>query len=221
MTLIVHGSSLSPFVRKVCVVLAEKGADYEMKNPPFPLPPEWVEMHPLRRMPVLQDTSRPEPNLIPDSSVICDYLENTLPGPSLIPADTWDRARALWFEEYADAGLFPHFGPGLFRQRVLSRLLGFDCDESSVRETVDVNLPPLFDYLEAQIGDREFLVADAFSIADIAVASPFVNFEHAGERLDAARWPALAGYLERIHARPSFAALIGRERKFLARLSAG
>jgi glutathione S-transferase len=44
------------------------------------------------------------------------------------------------------------------------------------------------------------------------VGSIFVNFGHAGEKVDAKRWPRLAAYLERIHARPSFKALIEEER---------
>jgi glutathione S-transferase len=48
-------------------------------------------------------------------------------------------------------------------------------------------------------------------IADLAVASPFVNYAHAGEAVDAKRWPQLAAYLKRVHSRPSFKALIEEE----------
>ncbi len=46
-----------------------------------------------------------------------------------------------------------------------------------------------------------------------AVASPFVNFGHAGETVDTKRWPRLTAYLQRVHARPSFKALIEEERQ--------
>jgi glutathione S-transferase len=45
------------------------------------------------------------------------------------------------------------------------------------------------------------------------VASPFVNLGHAGESVDARRWPRLSAYLQRVHARPSFKALIEEERQ--------
>ena len=67
--------------------------------------------------------------------------------------------------------------------------------------------------------DRQFLVGDSLTLADLAVASPLVNYGHAGETLDAARWPSLAAWLARILARPSFAPMIERERRFLARLA--
>lgn len=60
------------------------------------------------------------------------------------------------------------------------------------------------------------IVAGRFSVADIAVASPFVNLMHGGERVDASRWPKLAAYLEAVHARPSFRALIEEETQALA-----
>ena len=82
-----------------------------------------------------------------------------------------------------------------------------------MRNKIDVEAPKVFDWLESQIGDREWLVGTRFGIADIAMASPFVNFGHAGESVDAKRWPRLAAYLQRVHARPSFKALIEEERQ--------
>ncbi len=47
-----------------------------------------------------------------------------------------------------------------------------------------------------------------------------VNFEHAGETPDSERWPKLAGYVTRIHARPSFKACLDEERPAVARFRA-
>ena len=49
-----------------------------------------------------------------------------------------------------------------------------------------------------------------------AVCPPLVNYQHGGEKIAAARWPKLAAYVERVHARPSFKAVIEEERKALA-----
>jgi glutathione S-transferase len=48
----------------------------------------------------------------------------------------------------------------------------------------------------------------------------FVNFELAGETVDAARWPKLAAYVKRIHARPSFQDGIVKQTAFVKRLNA-
>ena len=131
MALVVYGSSLSPFVRKVRVVLAEKGLSYEHQQiNPF-APPDWfLEISPLKRIPVLRDTDEPEPNTLPDSSVICAYLEAKYPQPALYPAQPFARARALWLEEYADTHMMQSIGPGLFFERVVKKLMGRECDES-------------------------------------------------------------------------------------------
>lgn len=221
MALIVYGGSLSPFVRKVCVVMAEKGIDFTVENVnPFAPPPEFLAISPLKRIPVLRDTDQPEPNTLSDSSVICDYIEHKFPNPPLYPKDPFLRARALWYEEYADSILAQTIGPGLFFQRVVKKMMKQQPDETLCAATMTEKLPPLFDYLEKEIGDRQYLVGDAFTIADVTVGTMLVNFEHAGETVDAKRWPKLAAYGHRIHARPSFKGLIEKERPLVQRFRA-
>jgi len=169
---------------------------------------------------VLRDTDLPEPNTIPDSSVIADYLEHKFPKPALYPSDPFLRARALWYEEYADSVLAQATGPGVFFERIVKKMLKGQTDESIVAASLKDKIPPLFDYLDKEIGTKKFLVGDAFSIADIAVCTMLVNFMHAGESVDAARWPRLAAYAKAIHARPSFAGTIDQESKFVARFRA-
>jgi glutathione S-transferase len=221
MGLTVYGAPLSPFVRKVRVLLAEKGVDYELDPVnPFSPPPEFLEISPLKRIPALRDTDRAEPNTLADSSVICDYIEHKHPEPALYPADPFARARALWFEEYADSALAESIGRGLFFERVIKKLLRQTPDESVCATTLTEKIPPVFDYLEGSLGDNDFLVGNTFSIADIAVGTMLVNFEHAGETPDSARWPKLAAYTARIHGRPSFKACLDEERPVTAKVRA-
>lgn len=217
--LVVYGMKGSPFVRKVQVVLAEKGVEYELKGVSiFPAPDWFAEISPSKRIPVLRDRSVGTdgvPGTIPDSSAICAYLERKHPAPALYPGDAFAYARALWFEEWADTDLAGRVGLGLFRPLVVQRMLGKPPDLERARKTLREELPPLFDYLEGALGEGGFLVGGAFSIADISVATQFVNLALAGGSLDAARWPRLTAYLARIHARPSFAACIADERRMM------
>ena len=215
MALIVYGSNLSPFVRKVRIVLIEKGVDYTLDQiNPFRQPPEFAAISPLKQIPVLRDTDQPEPNTLPDSSVIADYLERKFPIPSLFPVAPFARARALWFEEYADSGLFPVMGRGLFFERVVKKFQRGVTDAALCLRTVTESLPPFFDYLEGEIRGKAFFV-DEFSIADIAVASVMANYRHSGEELDAARWPHLAAHVAKILARPSFKSVLAEEQKLI------
>ncbi len=216
MGLTLYGSNLSPFVRKVRIVLIEKGVDYAL-DPinPFRQPPEFAAISPLKRIPVLRDSDQPEPNTLPDSSVIADYLENRYPTPALYPADPFSRAQALWIEEYVDGGLFPVMGTGLFFERVVKKFQRGVTDTALCLRTVSESLPPLFDYLEGQIRGRTFFAGGCYSIADIAVGSVMVNYRHSGEELDPGRWPALAAHVLKLWARPSFQAMLKEEQKLI------
>ena len=70
----------------------------------------------------------------------------------------------------------------------------------------------MFDYLEKEIGGRQWIVADRFTIADIGIATQFVNFQLGGFSVDPKRWPRLAAYLEQVHSRPTFRTVIEKEK---------
>jgi glutathione S-transferase len=222
MALIVYGANLSPFVRKVRVVLSEKGLEYSLEPiNPFQPPPEFVEISPLKRIPAFRDTDLPEPdNHLADSSIICDYLEHKYPSPPLYPSDPYNRARALWFEEYADSQVASNLVRALFFERVVKKMLRSQPDESVCEAALRDHMPAIGAYLEKEIADNQFLVGNAFSIADAAIGTMFVNVAHAGEVVDAARWPNLADYVARLHARPSFKALIDEESPFVRKVRA-
>ncbi len=212
MALIVYGGTLSPFVRKVCVVLAEKGLQYSLEPiNPFKPTPEFLAISPLKKMPAFRDTDVPEPNSLADSSVICDYIEHKFPDPALYPMEPFARARALWFEEYADSQMAANIVRPFFFERIVKKLIGQQTDESICETAKAKHLPEICDYLETELGDREVFVGRALSIADITVASMLVNLQHAGESVDQSRWPKLAAFAARMHARPSFKACIERE----------
>jgi glutathione S-transferase len=205
---IVHGANASPFVRKVLVALAEKGIDYDL-NPilPFGQTEEYLKKSPLGKIPCYEDGSF----VLPDSSCIIAYLERVHPKPALYPSDPQQFGRALWYEEYGDSKLIETVGPIFFERFVKKNIMKQEPDEEKVKEKLTVDVPPVFDYLDGEIGDREAIVGTHFSIADIALASPIVNFQLAGETIDASRWPNLARYVANIHARPSFKACIEKE----------
>ena len=217
MGLIVYGASLSPFVRKTRVFLAEKGLDYTLEQVNIFPPPDWFkEISPLGRIPVLKDESNGA--TLPDSSVICAYLEKKNPSPALYPSDPLSYARALWLEEYADSELANNIGMGMFRPVVVNKLMGKESDRAAAEKTLNEKLPRYFAYLDKEIGTKDFLVDDTFSIADIAVATQFANLAHTGYSVDAKTYPNLVRYVKAIHARPSFAACITEESGFVKKL---
>lgn len=215
--MIVYGSSLSPFVRKVLAFAAEKGIETELK--PTGLgnkDPEFIEASPFGKMPGLRDGDF----AISDSSAIVAYLEAVKPEPNLIPTEPRARARTIWFDEFSDTILFACGGKLFFNRIVAPRFLGQPGDEGIAAKAECEELPPLLDYLEKVIPPSGFLVEDRLTLADISVASPFVNLGHLNVGIDGARHPRLKAYVEAILSRPSFAPWIEKETAFLERTAA-
>ncbi len=202
---ILHGSNISPFVRKVRVALAYKGIEYDnTQQNPFGAPPKYRAKSPLSKIPCWEEGEL----ILPDSSVILSYLEHRWPEPPLLPADPGLRARALWFEEYADTKVAETLAMIFFQRVVRPSVFKQDPDEAFIEKTLTETVPEVFDYLTGCLGDDEFMVGGAFSLADIALASPFVNFFIAGEKVDAERWPEIAAYVEGVHALPCYAPIV-------------
>ncbi|SEM26936.1 Glutathione S-transferase [Pseudoxanthomonas sp. GM95] len=200
----VVGSYLSPYVRKVLVCMDLKGLRYTIDPiAPFLGGDEFEQLSPLRRIPVLIDG----PRVINDSSVICQYLEDRHPTPSLYPVDIGERAQARWLEEYADARLGEVIVAKMFYQRGPKRFLFKEAtDETAFNHARDVELPACLDWLEPQMPADGFLLG-ALSIADIAIASFFRNAAFVRFEIDAMRWPRSAAWLQRMFALPAFARL--------------
>lgn len=205
---IIYGTEGSPFVRKALVTLAEKGLEWQFEQVNVFDPPEWfLPLSPAKRIPVLRDTSIATEGVagtIADTSAICAYIERKYPDPPLYPSDPFEYGRALWFEEYADTLVAARIGFGLLRTLVAAPAAGQPPDLERARKTYHQDLPPLFDYLEGEIGEREFLVGDRFSIADIALTAQLAGMRVTRVAIDDDRWPWLAAYATRHLARPSF-----------------
>jgi len=208
MSLILHGVPLSPFVRKVRTVLAEKKLDYDMKMVvPYATRDEYSEINPLRRVPALQDGDI----TLCDSAIICQYLETTHPSPSLIPNSPALAARCQWLEKYADYELAPDSTFKVFFQRIVQPTFGKETDDDVVKDAIEKRMPPHLDYLESQLNGQSWFIENQFSLADIAVATQLLNLKHAGYSLDAARWPYLANLLTRFCERPVVAEMLQEE----------
>lgn len=207
------GSYVSPYVRKVLACIALKGLEYEIDPiTAFYGNDEFERLSPLRRIPVLIDGDL----ALSDSSVICAYLDEAYPDPPLLPAGIKDRARARWFEEYADTRLGDVFIWGLFYPKIVHPVIwGEPGDPARVARTLAEDIPRELDYLEGQLPETGFLFG-ALGLADIALASFFRNASYAGVDPDPARWPRVAGFVARALAHNCFARFLPFEQAQLS-----
>jgi len=202
-----YGANASPFVRKVMAVLAIKQLPYEhIPSMPFSGDPELAKVSPLRKVPALIDGDLN----IADSKVICRYLESAYPEVPVYPTDLQQRARADWLEEYggtvvaeAAAGIFFHrfMVPNVFKKPV---------NEEAVDKLINQTLPPVLDYVEGEVPADGFVFGD-LTVADLALASPFVNAGYAGYTIDAGKWPRASALVERVKSHDAVAPLLQAE----------
>jgi len=210
--MILYGSTMSPFVRKVVAFATEKAIAFDLHPVGIGDPdPNFRAASPFGKMPAIDDGGY----TLADSSAICHYLEAKYPDPALIPASADARGKTIWFEEFADTVLFACGAAMFFNRVVAPRFLGREGDLAAADKAERETLPPLLDYLEGMIPNSGYLVGGALTLADIAVASPFANLAHSGVVIDPGRYPKIVDYTTNILARPSFAVSVGRETAFL------
>ncbi|KLV10711.1 MULTISPECIES: glutathione S-transferase family protein [Photobacterium] len=204
--MILHGSSISPFVRKIMLALAYKGISYELQ----PLNP-YVEKelaqkrHPLGKVPVLEHDGH---NII-DSTVIAHYLDDLYPVPPLYPGTASSRAKIRWLEEYADTRLTSLIGGVLFYQKILrGKMLNKEVDDDAVEQCLEHHLPLALAYLEEQLPEEGF-VGEHLSMAEISLWSILRSGWMAGLRLS--NYPKIQAYMSAIEQEPWIANLISEE----------
>jgi glutathione S-transferase len=213
--MILYGTPVSPFVRKILSYLAERGMSAEVVPVGIGDPnPDYAAVSPFRKMPALKDGDFG----ISDSSAILTYLEAKYPGSGLVPEDAEGKARAAWFDEFADTMLVPAGGKIFFNRVVAPKFMGAEGNEAAAKEG-EAELPKLYTYLESVIDGSGYLVGGAFSIADISVATALGNLKPMGLGPQAADYPKTAAWLESIYARPSISESQAHFEKIFAKVA--
>lgn len=206
--LVIYGSPLSPFVRKVAGVCIAKGVPYDLEAINVFDPPAWFhDISPMKRIPVLRDRSVAEEGIagtIADSSAICAMIEKKHPAPAVYPDNPMALGEALFIEEYADTALAMAGGLGIFRPIFFAVSKGEEPGLDKARDAWANQLPPILDVLEMRLAGRAFFAGDTLSIADITVACVLMQVSLVAET-PLADWPGLAAHFASMKAMPLIA----------------
>ena len=204
-----YGASVSPYVRKVMVALAEKALAYEhVPVAPGDKSAAFVAASPLGKIPALTDGDF----AIADSAAIATYLDEAYPANRLYLQTPKERAQVVFFDKFGDTLMTPNAGRIFFQRIALPRFFGGVTDEAVVKTTIENDLPPILNHLTRLLGDKAWLMGDRFTMADISCVCGFVNAKYAGWEPDAAAYPALTAWIARTLARPSFAKALEADR---------
>lgn len=203
MSLIVYYHPLSSYSWKVLIPLYEKATDFDGRIIDDRHPENcgaWAALWPMLRFPVLRDTARD--TTIPETTTIIEYLDLHYPGAwRAIPGDADTAIEARVLDRIFDNYVMTPMSTAVFNQ-----IRPEDArDPHGVRQAADM-LRRAYDLLETRLAGRTWAAGDAFTLADCA-AAPSLFY---ADRIVPFRQshPALATYLSRLEARPSFARVL-------------
>jgi glutathione S-transferase len=181
--LTLYDAARCPYCARTRIALAEKGIEYETFEIDLKDRPQWIyEKNPTGRVPVVEEDAW----ILPESSVIMEYLDERYPEPPLLPADPADRALArVWIFRHDD-----------FTKPYYALRRG----EDDAAERFDEQLAKLDAALERQ----SWLTGTEYGLADIAYV-PWVlrARDMLGVSLD--EFPAVRSWLDRLEERPAIA----------------
>jgi glutathione S-transferase len=191
--------------QRVLWLLEELGLDYEIRryerNPKTMLaPPELRRVHPLGKSPVIEDGDG-GPRVLAETGAIVEYLVEKAGGRLGAPAHREEALRYRHFLHYAEGSLMPPLLAMLVVRRL--GLLGRPA-RPTLQRMIDAHL----DWLESELGSRPWFAGEEFTAADMMMSFPLEAARHRAG-LGASR-PNLIDWLERIHARPAYAAALAK-----------
>ncbi len=215
---------------KVRFCLAEKGLEWQahpvvlgkFEN----LTPEYLQINAGGVVPTLVH----EGNIVSESSVINEYLDEVFPDPRLMPRSPFDRARMRIWTKYQDDVIHHSVRPATFQLMIKQRFKGLSEKEMDLRVAahpmperrkayrewttgpVDVaavqaaigEMRKIITRMEDSLARTNWLAGDTFSLADIAVATFVDRVEHLLFDFLWAGHPAVQNWIRRIEDRDAY-----------------
>jgi glutathione S-transferase len=195
--LVLHEYSSSGNCYKVRLTAAHVGVaierrEYDILKGETRTPEFLANINANGRIPVLQVADR----FIPESNAACFYIAD---GSSLVPADRFERAdmlRWMFFEQY-------NHEPNIATIRFWLAFVGLEALSGHQREQIAIKRKAgneALKLMDVHLADREWLVGDAISLADICLFAYTHVADEGGFDLDL--YPGVIGWMERIMLHP-------------------
>jgi glutathione S-transferase len=196
---------LSPFSRKVRLVLAEKRLPFELKlEKVWERRPDYLDMNPAGTVPTLvEDNGLP----IADSGVICEYLEEAYPDSSLLGRTLAERVEVRRVAAWFDGKFNMDVTRNLLGEKFMKRLVGRGQPDAGALRAGYANLRPHMEYLGWLAETRKWLAGSSISLADLAAAAHVSTLDYIGD-IDWTHFPAAREWYARMKSRPSFRPLL-------------
>ena len=196
---------LSPFSRKVRVVLAEKRLPFELRlEKVWERRSEYLELNPAGTVPTLIEDNG---LVIPDSGVICEYLEEAYPDTPLLGRTLAERAEVRRLVAWFDGKFAAEVTRNLVGEKHMKRLMGRGNPDGAAMRTGYAAIKHHLQYISWLSETRRWLAGATMSLADFAAAAHLSSVDYIGD----VEWnaaPAAKEWYARMKSRPSFRGIL-------------
>jgi glutathione S-transferase len=196
---------LSPYSRKVRLVLAERRLTFELKlERPWDRRQDYLDMNPAGTVPTLVEENG---LVVPDSNVICEYLEEAYPDSALMGRTLAERVEVRRLIAWFDGRFAREVTDNLLGEKYLKRAAGRGQPDSAALRVGYANLKAHLAYVGWLAETRKWLAGNALSLADFAAAGHLSALDYTGEVDWSVSVPARDWYA-RMKSRPCFRSLL-------------
>ena len=196
---------LSPFSRKVRLVLGEKRIEAELiEERPWERRLDFLRLNPAGKVPVLvTDKGR----VLAGSQAIAEYLEETVPEPPLLPGNALGRAEARRLVDWFDDKFNREVTENLVHERVTKRLARTGYPDGACLKAGSRNIRVHFDYLTWLLERHNWLAGPRLTIADLAGAAHLSCLDYLGD-VPWEEYPLVRDWYAVMKSRPCFRGLL-------------
>ncbi|MGC8474885.1 MAG: glutathione S-transferase family protein [Acetobacteraceae bacterium] len=192
---------LSPFSRKIRLLLAEKRLPCELRvEKVWEQRSEYLDLNPAGTVPTLLEDSG---LAIPDSTVIAEYLEEAYPDTPLLGRTHAERVETRRLAAWFDGKFHAEVTNRLVGEKYMRRLAGRGNPDAAILRAGYAALGPHLEYVGWLSETRSWLAGEAISLADFAAAAQISTLDYIGE-IDWRTAPAAKEWYARMKSRPCF-----------------
>ncbi len=195
---------LSPFSRKVRLVLAEKKIEVELVEERYwEERPDFLRLNPAGQVPVL----RTDTLILGESNAICEYIEEKHPTPPLLPKSPEARAEARRLVAWFDDKFYREVTKNLFGERVEKKVMGRGYPDSKNVKAGSQRIKYHLDYMAWLLDRRRWLSGDQMTLADFSAAAQLSCLDYISD-VDWNRSELVKDWYAKIKSRPAFRSLL-------------
>ncbi|MXP62062.1 glutathione S-transferase family protein [Roseomonas sp. M0104] len=202
---ILYHLPLSPYSRKVRLVLSEKRIPFELRiERVWERRDEFLELNAACTVPVLVEENG---LVLADSYAICEYLDEAYPDVPLLGRTLGERAEVRRLVAWFDGKFAREVTDNLLHEKQMKRLMGRGNPDAGALRAGYANLKPHLDYLGWLAETRIWLAGNTLSLADLAAAAHLSALDYIGD-IDWGLNDAAKDWYARVKSRPAFRPLL-------------